>query len=138
MPSVQMLHDKDPREAILDKVGDLSGVEIFGNDILVATYIRPERTKSGIILTQQHVAEDRYQSKCYLILKMGPTAFIDEEGNEFRDIRAGDWIIARASDGWAVTLNTGKSGVSRDDALDCRIIPDVSIRARVSHPDLVF
>ena len=138
MPSVQMLHETDPKDTILDKVGDLSGVEIFGNDILVATYIRPERTKSGLYLTQQHVAEDRYQSKCYLILKMGPTAFIDENGEAFRDIRAGDWIVARASDGWAVTLNTGKRGISREDAVDCRIIPDVSIRARVSSPDLVF
>ena len=138
MPVTAMEHETDPREALLTKVGDLSGVEIFGNDILVATYIRPEKTKSGIYLVDTTRDEDKYQSKCYLIIKMGLTAFLDETGHKFRDITEGDWVIARASDGWAISLNTLKSGVSRSDVVDCRIITDAMIRARVSHPDLVY
>ena len=39
----------DPRKALLDAVGDLSGFDIFHNQILVAIYVRPEKTSGGII-----------------------------------------------------------------------------------------
>lgn len=133
-----MLHEVDPKQALLDKVGDISGVEVFGNDILVATYRRPEKTKSGLILVDTTREEDRYQGKVFLVLKMGPTAYIDEDGEKFRDISEGDWVVARPSDGWALTLNSGKTGVSKEDAVDCRVIGDINVRARVSSPDLVY
>ena len=38
MPAVAMLHEADPREVVLKKVGTLEGIEVFGNDILVAIY----------------------------------------------------------------------------------------------------
>ena len=53
MPSVAMFHEVDPKQAILDQVGDLTGVDIFGSDMLVAIYKRPEKTKSGLILADR-------------------------------------------------------------------------------------
>jgi len=138
MPSLAMVHDVDPRDAILAKVGDLSEVEVFGSDILVAIYKRPSKTKSGIFLADSTLAEDKWQGKAALVLKMGPTAYLDEDGNKFRDIKEGDWVVARASDGWACTLNTLKTGVSRDDAVDCRIISDIAVRMRVKDPDSIY
>ncbi len=138
MPSVTMEHKVDPREALLAKVGDISGIEVFGNDLLVVIYQRPEKTKSGLYLPDVTREEDRYQSKCMLVLKMGSTCFIDENGKRFRDIGPGDWIVARPSDGWAITLNSGATGVSKQDAVDCRILSDLSVRARVSNPDLIY
>lgn len=137
MPSTLMQHEVDPREEILQRVGDLGGVEVFGNDILIAVYMRPERTKSGIILTDKARAEDAFQGKCGLIVKMGPTAYLDEEGKKFRDIKEHDWVIFRASDGWPVTLNAANS-VSSKDAVICRIITDINIRMRVSSPDAIY
>ena len=61
MPSVAMVHDVDPKKALLDKVGDLSGIDVFGNDILVAVYKRPNKTKSGIILADSTLSEDKWQ-----------------------------------------------------------------------------
>ena len=137
MPSVAMLHEVDPREEILQKVGDLSGVEVFGNDILVAIYKRPQKTKSGIILADTTRDEDRYQGKVFLVLKLGPTAYIDDEGSKFRDIKEGDWVVGRTSDGWAVTLNSTAGNTSRESAIDCRVITDINIRMRVSSPDAI-
>jgi len=137
MPAVAMLHDVDPKQAVLDKVGALDGVEIFGNDILVAIYKRPEKTRSGIILADSTRGEDVHQGKVGLVLKIGPTAFVDDEGNKFRDIDAGDWVVFRPSDGWRATLNTHKKGTS-EDMVDCRIVSDLSIRARVSDPDTIY
>lgn len=138
MPSLAMVHDVDPRDAILAKVGDLSDVEVFGSDILVAIYKRPNKTKSGIFLADSTLAEDKWQGKAALVLKMGPTAYLDEDGNKFRDIKEGDWVVARASDGWACTLNTLKTGVSREDAVDCRIISDIAVRMRIKDPDSIY
>ena len=138
MPALAMWHDTDPKQAILDRVGDLSGIEVFGSDVLVAIYRRPEKTKSGIILADTTRSEDRWQSKCFLVLKLGPTAYMDDDGNRFRDIKEGDWIVFRPSDGWRVTLNTLQGNYSKEDIVDCRIVSDASVRMRVFDPDSIY
>jgi len=137
MPATLMQHDTDPKQELLDKIGDLSGISVYGQDVLVAVYMRPEKTKSGIILTDTARGEDAFQGKVGLIVKMGPTAYLDEDGNKFRNIEVGEWCVFRASDGWPVTLNTGKS-VSSKDATLCRIITDINIRMTVASPDLIY
>jgi co-chaperonin GroES (HSP10) len=138
MPAALMDHSSEnPRQALLEKVGDVSGVKLYGSDVLVAIYMRPEKTKSGIILTDNMRGEDAYQGKVGLIIGMGPTAYLDDEGNKFRNINIGDWGAFRASDGFPITLNTG-GGVTSKDAVLCRIITDINIRMTVSSPDLVF
>lgn len=138
MPAVAMLHEEDPREVILKQVGDLEGVHIYGGDMLVATYKRPEKTKSGIILTDKHREEDKHQGKVGLVVKMGPTCYIDADGNKFRDINVGDWVVFHPSDGWRVTLNTLKHAISSEDTVDCRVIGEQFIRMSVDHPDLIY
>jgi len=138
MPAALMDHtNEDPREALLKKAGDLSGIEVLGSDVLLLTYMRPEKTRSGIILTDNARHEDAYQGKCFLVGELGPLAFVDENGEKFRDIKEGDWVCARASDGLALTLNPTNS-VSSSDAVPCRIIQDINIRLRVSAPDAIY
>ena len=137
MPAALMLHEEDPRSEILDKAGDLTNVEVFGSDILVALYLRPQKTKSGIILADSTRDEDKWQGKAGLILKLGPTAYVDEDGNKFRDINVGDWVVFRPSDGWPVTLNAANSVISKD-AIPCRVVNDIHIRLRVSSPDSIY
>jgi co-chaperonin GroES (HSP10) len=138
MPAMEMSHDVDPKQAILDKVGDLSNVDIFGSDVLVALYIPPEKTKSGIILADSTREESRWQGKVGLILKLGSTAYVDDDGNKFRDIDVGDWVVFRPSDGWPFQLNTMKSRISRESIVDCRVVTDINIRCRVANPDVVY
>jgi len=137
MPAALMFHEEDPRTEILNKVGSLDGVEVFGSDVLVALYIRPQKTKSGIILADSTREEDRWQGKAGLILKLGPTAYTDDEGNKFRDISEGDWVVFRPSDGWAVTLNSSANLASKD-AVACRVVNDIHIRMRISTPDAIY
>ena len=129
MPHVAMVHEKDPKAALLEALGDTDGFDLFNNQVLCAVYIRPNKTKSGIYLTDRTTDEDRFQSKTGLIIKTGPSAF-EESEDWFRQSRpkVGQWAIFRASDGWNVTVN----GVL------CRLMDDISIRGRVSHPDLVY
>lgn len=130
MPQRMMDHEVDPKEALLNELGDLSEVEIFNNQVLVAVYIRPQKTKSGIILTSQTTDEDRIQSKVGLVLKKGPSAFIDDGGNWFKDvdINVKDWVVFRPSDGWSITINN----------VLCRILDDINIRGRIDVPDRVW
>jgi len=129
MPAMIMMHEKDPAEMLRQEVGDLTNVEIFNNQALVAVYIRPQKTKSGIILTDKTTDEDRHQSKIGLVLKKGASAF-EDDGKWFKGvtINEGDWIIFRPSDGWQITVN-GKL---------CRILDDISVRGRVDHPDRIW
>ena len=130
MPPMKMAHATDPKTELLQEVGNIKEVEIFNNQILCAIYIRPQKTASGIILTEKYVDEDKYQGKVGLVLKMGPEAFVDESGKWFKNmkIKVGDWVVFRPSDGWSVSIN-GKS---------CRILDDVAIRGRVQSPDIIW
>ena len=128
--NIIMNHDIDPREILLKELGDISKIELMNTQVLVAVYIRPEKTKGGIIMTSKSRDEDRYQSKVGLILKTGPSAFVDDSGKWFSglDLTAGDWIVFRPSDGWNVTVN----GVL------CRMFDDTAVRMRIPHPDNVY
>ena len=127
---IEMEHDGDPKKTLLKQIGNIGNVEIFNNQILCAVYVRPEKTKGGIVLPDQHRSEDKIQGKVGLVVAMGPSAFIDETNTWFKDVDVDlhDWIIFRPSDGWSVTVN----GVL------CRILDDTNVRGRVKHPDHVW
>lgn len=129
MAFAPMLHEEDPIEKIEKDISDLSCIDIFHNQVLVAVYSRPEKTRSGILLAHSTRDEDRFQSKIGLVLKKGPDAFVSRGEWEFPNaIEERDWVIFRPSDGWSITVN----GVL------CRILVDTSIKGRISHPDHVW
>lgn len=129
MPHMMMAHEDDPRAKLREALGDISQIELFHNQVLLAVYIRPEKTKSGLYLTQKHTDEDRFQSKVGLLVAKGAQAF-EQDGSWFTglDFKEDDWLVFRPSDGWSITLN----GVL------CRIFDDISIKGRVPHPDAVW
>lgn len=131
MPFMTMQHTEDPASTLRDSVGDLTGIEVFNNQILVATYVRPTKTKSGLYLPDQMVDEDRVQSKVGLVLKKGPAAFVETGDAEWFHgvtVELGDWIVFRPSDGWSIVVNN----------VTCRILNDVAVRGRVDQPDRVW
>ena len=130
MPYMLMEHEVDPKKKLIDEIGDISNFEIFNNNILVAVYQRPAKTKSGLYLTDKTTEEDRFQSKVGLLLKMGPRAFEPNAEGWFDGVEfnLNDWIVFRPSDGWTVTVN----GVL------CRILSDTQVRGRSDQPDRVW
>jgi co-chaperonin GroES (HSP10) len=130
MPFMTMDHASDPKAGILKDIGDLSTIELFNNQVLVAIYVRPTKTKSGIYLPDATVAEDKIQGKVGLVVKKGPMAFVDASEQWFTDIKVdeGDWVIFRPSDGWGITINN----------LMCRILEDTAVRGKITAPDQVW
>ena len=130
MPYMRMEHDIDPAETIRKEMGDISDIEIFHNQVLVAVYIRPEKTKSGLYLSAQTREEDNDQGKVGLVIKEGADAFVDESGKWFKGVNldVGNWIYFRPSDGWQITVH-GQL---------CRILDDTDVRGRIPQPDTVW
>ncbi len=130
MGIIAMDHSVDPKKQLIESIGDLSNFQIFNNQILVAVYIRPDKTKGGIYLTDKMRDEDRYQGKVGLIMAMGPTAFVDDSQSWFKGVSIDihDWVIFRPSDGWSLEYN----GVL------CRILDDTVVRGKIDRPDRIF
>ena len=130
MTKMAMLHAGDPRLELQTAVGDLSTVEVFNNQILVAIYMRPEKTKSGIYLSDSTRNEDKWQGKVGLVLKKGPLAFVDDATHAFEglDVEPGQWAVFSHSDGWSLDVH----------GVPCRMLQDVHIRARIQSPDEVW
>lgn len=136
MPAMAMVHDIDPADDLRNKLGNLDHIEIFHNQVLCAVYVRPDKTKGGIILADTTREEDKMQGKAGLIVKLGPTAFRGADGDAWawgEGLGEGDWVYYRASDGWAITL-LGPHG----DKVLCRILDDTNVRGRITAPDSVW
>lgn len=137
MSTVNMLHEEDPKAKLLKQVGDVSHITVTGNQVLVATYIRPERTRGNIILPGSTLAEDRYQGKVGLVIAKGPIAFVNDAQNDFGGIDAslGDWIGYRMADGFQLTLKGQPSKDNPTGEYHCRMLHDVDVKLILSSPD---
>jgi co-chaperonin GroES (HSP10) len=129
--AIAMLHKADPRSELQDKVDKLVGlIQPLGTGVMVAVYKRPARTAGGIILTDKTKDEDDYQGKVGLVLKLGPIAFEDDATHRFGDAvpKPGDWIVYNVGETFSFELGSQR----------CRIIEDVSVRAIIDQPDIVW
>jgi co-chaperonin GroES (HSP10) len=120
----------DAKVAILDMIGDLSGVELIGDLILVAAYMRPEKTAGGIIRPGMNKEEDVWQGKVGLVLKWGPDAYRDKETGELYEqrVEVGEWGVSKVGDSMQLLI--------RD--VPCRVIRDVSMKMKVKNPEIVM
>lgn len=120
----------DPSQAIWDALGDLTKAKVPGPLVLVATYVRPNKTKGGILLADETRAEDEYQGKVGLVLKLGPCAFEENDKTKFNGVTAkvGDWVAYSPMDGMAMKIR----------GVHCRMIEDVQVKFIVPVPDMLL
>jgi co-chaperonin GroES (HSP10) len=119
------------RQEIFSKLGvTLHELEIMFNRVLVAIYIRPERTAGGIIRVDETKEEDVWQGKVGMIVKMGDLAYKDSDDFSFQGQRAavGEWVVFRIGDTWDLLVND----------VPCRLIADDHIKMKIQDPRSVF
>jgi co-chaperonin GroES (HSP10) len=118
------------KQEIIEEVGDISQVEVMYNQILVGIWKRPEKTKGGIILTDNTRKEDDYQGKVGLVLKCGPSAFQSTDEMDFgtQSVQVGDWVVFRPGDGWQLKVGDRP----------CRMLVDASIKLKIPKPEMVY
>lgn len=110
---VEVIHDRDPKAAILESIGTVPEGLVQFSRILVAIYKPPivEKTKGGIILTQSMTADDveeyHWQGKVGLIVAMGSQAYVDDDAVKFHGTanKVGDWVWFMPTNGQACEVN---------------------------------
>lgn len=120
----------DFKAEILDALGSLDDISVMYNMALLGTYIRPERTRGGIIRPDENIHEDLYQGKVGLVLKLGPMAFQDDDVTKFYGQKAepGEWVVYRVGDAWSLTVR----------GIACRLVADSQIKMKLSDPEAVL
>lgn len=132
MPPMTMVHETDPKDVLLNKLKPFLGrAQCMNNQVLLAIYDRPEKTRAGVILTAAYRDEEQHQGKACLIVMMGETAFApDPERGWFASVRPElyDWVAIRPSDGFPMALGGVK----------CRLVTDTAVRMVIDQPDLIW
>ncbi len=127
MPPMQMVHEKDPAQVLWDKLGKWGNAHPVNNQVLLGIYDRPAQTKGGIFTPDKYRDEEQWQGKACMVIMHGPKAFTDPEGRWFvgENIKVGDWVVIRPSDGFPISFN----------GVRCRMINDTAIRMVLDSPD---
>lgn len=119
--------EADAKARLLGILGDLSEYRMMNNAVLVAIYVRPEKTRGGLIVD---TSEDQFQSKTGLIVKVGSAAFDDADGKWWQGDKPQlhDWVSFKGSSGRELCINDHV----------CRVFQDTTLDMVVPAPDSVW
>lgn len=113
-------------------LGDIGGIRLYGRQVLLAPYVRPQIGRAGIMVTTREQTEDIWQGKVSLIVAAGPDAFrgdvsylaamfgtpVPEPGQSFSELpmldqqarfhanipKVGDWVLHDPKDGMLMSV----------------------------------
>lgn len=119
----------DPKQVLLKVLGK-HDTEVFHSQVLVAGYVRPARTKSGLWLTDKTIEEDRYQGNIGMVIALGPGAFKDDTIAQFhgKKLAVGDWVMYVPADGISLFIKE----------VPCRLFSDTRVLMRVTDPEIYY
>src|SRR5690349_7662194 len=82
-------HDdlEEARQEIMDALGDLSGLNVWRTQCVIADYLAPEKLKSGLITPHSLQEEDIFQGKAGMLVWIGAQAFAPR----IRNPVTGEW-----------------------------------------------
>lgn len=152
-------HDNydEAKKQIWGYLGSLDDLEVFGRDVFVAMYVRPNiNPKTGFIMGARQQTEDVYSGKVVMIVKCGPDAFDGDDGwlkarfGDKQKPEPGDWCFMPEGAGDAHSLygDGAKRSQSKDargelmdvydwDGWPCRLVRDEQLRGRLNKPHQV-
>lgn len=147
---MKVLHNVDPKclpdlEAeIKAAVGDLSGIGVFGQEILVAPFLHPPMSKGGIYTgASESVYDDKWQSKTFMILKLGDDVEQTAKARKKHVPVAGKWYWGFPTEHRHISI-MGKGGKNREpingnpyrmfDGWPCRTVLLADIMGPVERP----
>lgn len=133
---VDVIHERDPKQTLLEQVGHIPEGVVQFSRILVAIYQPPMvmKTNSGILLpgtlAEADLEEFLWQGKVGLVVAIGPQAYVDDETTKFHGtkVEVGDWVWFRPSDGTGCDVNE----------VFCRVLTERDIIGKLPHPDMVW
>lgn len=110
--ALEVVHDRDPRTVLMERAKPLADTyDVFGDDALIAVYTRGDsngeaKTKGGIITIAKTNAEDLFQGKTGLLMKVGPQFYTDDNAEFFGENapKVGDWVTFRTGDTYSFKI----------------------------------
>ena len=127
MSALHNWHHEDydvAKKHIWEQLGDISGMALFGRQVMVAVYQRPgEPTASGVYRGSANLQKnDWWEGKASLIIATGPSAFTGTDAYlaaTYPDGVApqiGDWVITNANSGIQMNIQgEGGQRIKYDD-----------------------
>lgn len=151
---MKVLHNVEPdypgelKAEIVAAVGNLGHIELWGEEVLVAPFIKPGKTKGGLIIGGKEQKEDQWQGKSFLILKLGhKAAEISKSRGKDRELHVGDWGFGFPQEGSHLSVRGPgfKMAKSKDfdgevrqvrewEGWPCRLVLIGDIRGRTTRP----
>lgn len=137
------------KREIVAAVGKLDHIEIWGEEVLVAPFVQPHKSKGGILMAGSKTnTEDKWQGKSFLILKLGTKAqkIADLRGAD--GPKVGDWCFGmpQESDHLSISGEGAKAAQAKDNdgvtrnkrewgaGWPCRLVLIGDIRGRTTRP----
>ena len=121
---------KDKRKEIFKLLGNLGGINVQRNLILVAVYIGDKYIPGTKLLrSDANIKEDVWQGTAGLIVKMGPTAFTLSD-NKTHDPDApvvGNWVTFTPGEGRRIQIN----------GVDLRVFVDENVTMTIADPAVI-
>ena len=107
--------EKEPLnpENIKDTVSELP--EPCGYRLLVLPFTPKEKTKGGILFSQEQLDKARIATTCGYVLKMGDLAYKDEEKFIEPWCKIGDWVMFARYAGARLPIEGGEVRILNDD-----------------------
>ena len=123
------------KKKIWQHFDELNELEVFHNQLIVVKFIRT-KVSASIYAANSTQTEDKWQGKVGLVIKLGPSAFVDEPGFSFHGTKAavGDWVIYRNTDGYDMDYKA-EGAVEK---INLRWIEDAQIKGRTTRPQAIW
>lgn len=119
---VELAQSTNIKKTLIEAI-DISEVDVTGQNLLIATYFRPEKTGGGVIRPEENIREDEYQSNTGLVLKVGD-GFDEREAATMLH----QWVVFGHNAGLRFHY----------DGIPCRILDAGLIRMVVKDPSKVI
>jgi chaperonin GroES len=126
--ALQEKYDKEPKEQ--DLTSEHAKLPIpTGWRILVLPFKMKDKTKGGILVTDDVVERAQVASTCGLVLKVGPDAYGDKERYpEGPWCKKGTWVVFARYAGSRIKIDGG----------EVRLLNDDEVLATVENPEDIF
>lgn len=131
-----MRHDRDPGIVMAEQVAPyIDSLDVCAYHVLIGVYVRPTITAGGIDIDiggKGPRAEDVWQGKVGMIIKIGPHCFEGGEAKRFQTVpQVGNWVVFNVGDTFAFQLGHG-------DGTRCRMVFQEDIKLVTQNPDYIY
>ena len=128
--ALQEKYDKEPKKVEKDLTSETAKLPIpTGWRLLILPFKHKEKTKGGILITDNVLERAQVASTCGLVLSVGPHAYGDKERYpEGPWCKKGDWVIFARYAGSRIKIDGG----------EVRLLNDDEVLATVENPEDIF